>query len=524
MKTFLSIHQDKIVGTLSMFDRMIFKGYLTGFFPKGAFGAYLWRKGVLLKDFGNYVEERTQTLKAHLEGMAQAAYLSSSKESKEELARAIAERDGITEGLVCIFSVLESCMSFDVRGNHQTHKLEVVRRQRKCLHYYAYYLDREFGLMHLRLQSWFPFDLQIYVNGREWLARTMGAAEAELANIRRGALLHDIGKMGVPDSILLKPDKLTDEEWETMRKHPMYAYEMLSPIHYLRPALDIPYCHHEKWDGSGYPRGLQGEGIPLAARIFAVVDVWDALTSDRPYRKAWKKENALEYIREQAGKHFDTRLERDVALKIIRTEQFAQAVLERILKRFEREAKALARLTHPNIVPVIDYGEHEGAPYLVMPYLPGGTLKQKLGRPMPWQDAVRLLMPVAQAWNMLTSKALFTAMSNHPISSSPSRESRRFPTLESPKSWRAKRPSHSQARGLEWEHPNTCRQSKGWVKGLTPAPIFTRWGSSSTKWSPDENPLPRIPRWQWSSSTSVSRCRVPAALCLDCRSRWNGFS
>ena len=178
MQTFLSIHQDKIVGTLSMFDRMIFKGYLTGFFPKGAFGAYLWRKGVLLKDFGHYVQESTQKLKAHIEGLAQVAgrpmeYLTSSKESKEERARAIAEREGITEGLVCIFSVLEPCMSFDVRGNRQSHKLEVVRRPRKCLHYYAYYLDCEFGLMPIRLQSWFPFELQIYVNGREWLARQL---------------------------------------------------------------------------------------------------------------------------------------------------------------------------------------------------------------------------------------------------------------------------------------------------------------------------------------------------------------
>ncbi len=179
METFLSIHQDDIVGTLSMFDRMIFKGYLTGFFPKGAFGVYLSRQRVLLKDFSNYVQEHTKKLKAHIEGMAQEAgrplqYLSSSKgQSKEDLARSIAERDGISTGLVCIFSVLEICMSFDVQGNHKTHKLEVVRRQRKCLHYYCYYLDAEFGLMHIRLQSWFPFDIQVYVNGREWLARQL---------------------------------------------------------------------------------------------------------------------------------------------------------------------------------------------------------------------------------------------------------------------------------------------------------------------------------------------------------------
>jgi len=122
------------------------------------------------------------------------------------------------------------------------------------------------------------------------IARRMGIKDEELAHVRRGALLHDIGKMGIPDSILLKPGKLTDEEGEIMRKHPLYAFEMLSPIDYLRPALDIPYCHHEKFDGSGYPRGLKGEQIPLAARIFAVVDVYDALTSDRPYRPAWPRE------------------------------------------------------------------------------------------------------------------------------------------------------------------------------------------------------------------------------------------
>jgi putative nucleotidyltransferase with HDIG domain len=137
------------------------------------------------------------------------------------------------------------------------------------------------------------------------LARVAGMTEDELVHVRRGALLHDIGKMGVPDSILLKPDKLTDEEWVAMRKHPTYAYELLLPIAYLRPALDIPYCHHEKWDGSGYPRGLKGEQIPLAARLFAVVDVWDALRSDRPYRQGWLEEKVFEYIKAGSGTHFD---------------------------------------------------------------------------------------------------------------------------------------------------------------------------------------------------------------------------
>jgi response regulator RpfG family c-di-GMP phosphodiesterase len=140
------------------------------------------------------------------------------------------------------------------------------------------------------------------------LARAMGLDEEEIEHVRRGALLHDIGKLGIPDQILLKPGPLTEEEWVIMRTHPTLAYQWLSPIDYLRPALDIPYCHHEKWDGSGYPRGLAGEQIPLAARIFAVVDVWDALSSDRPYRKRWPDEKVHAHLCEQAGSHFDTQV------------------------------------------------------------------------------------------------------------------------------------------------------------------------------------------------------------------------
>lgn len=137
------------------------------------------------------------------------------------------------------------------------------------------------------------------------LAERVGMSNGEKQDLWRGALLHDIGKMGVPDAILHKPGELTDPEWEVMRQHPVYAYNMLAPITYLRHALDVSYCHHEKWDGSGYPRGLKGEEIPLTARVFAVVDVFDALTSDRPYRNAWPKEKVYEYIEEQAGKQFD---------------------------------------------------------------------------------------------------------------------------------------------------------------------------------------------------------------------------
>jgi putative nucleotidyltransferase with HDIG domain len=137
------------------------------------------------------------------------------------------------------------------------------------------------------------------------LARALGVSDADLVHVRRGSLLHDIGKMGIPDRILLKPGPLTEDEWEIMRRHPVYAFELLSPISYLRPALDIPYCHHERWDGTGYPRGLKGATTPLAARAFAVVDVWDALRSNRPYRAAWPEERVSEHMRGLSGTHFD---------------------------------------------------------------------------------------------------------------------------------------------------------------------------------------------------------------------------
>jgi HD-GYP domain-containing protein (c-di-GMP phosphodiesterase class II) len=137
------------------------------------------------------------------------------------------------------------------------------------------------------------------------LARKIGITGMELANIRRGTLLHDIGKMGLPDSVLLKKGPLDPEEEQIMKTHPQLAYDMLVSIPYLRHALDIPYYHHEKWDGTGYPHGLKGDEIPLAARLFAVVDVWDAVVFDRPYREAWTRKEAIDYIREQSGIHFD---------------------------------------------------------------------------------------------------------------------------------------------------------------------------------------------------------------------------
>jgi putative nucleotidyltransferase with HDIG domain len=140
------------------------------------------------------------------------------------------------------------------------------------------------------------------------LARKLQVHESQMTHIWRGALLHDMGKLGVPDAVLFKPGPLTPEEWGIMRQHPTHAYEMLAPVAYLKRALDIPYCHHEKWDGTGYPRGLSGEQIPLGARIFAVADVWEALNADRPHRPAWTRAAALAYMRAQSGVHFDPRV------------------------------------------------------------------------------------------------------------------------------------------------------------------------------------------------------------------------
>ncbi|MGC8778037.1 MAG: HD domain-containing phosphohydrolase, partial [Candidatus Caldatribacteriaceae bacterium] len=151
------------------------------------------------------------------------------------------------------------------------------------------------------------------------LAQELGITGEPLTYIRWGALLHDIGKLGVPDSVLLKPGPLTEKEWAIMRKHPLHAYEMLRNIPHLAKAMDIPLYHHERFDGKGYPMGLEGEKIPLPARIFAVVDVYDALTSDRPYRKAWTKEKALQYIMEESGKAFDPEVV-EVFLRLVKNQ------------------------------------------------------------------------------------------------------------------------------------------------------------------------------------------------------------
>jgi hypothetical protein len=183
MDIFLEKHQDAILGVVEGFDRLIFKGHLTSMFPQGAFGRYLFKRGILLKDAGKFFEAETERIKQHAMDSAEQAgrpyiYLESahthaSGQSKEAMARAIAERDGISEGLVCIFSVLETCSSFAVVGNHKTHHLEVVRRQRKCLHLYWYLIHPDFGWMHVRIQTWAPYPIQIYINGREWMCQQL---------------------------------------------------------------------------------------------------------------------------------------------------------------------------------------------------------------------------------------------------------------------------------------------------------------------------------------------------------------
>jgi len=183
MKTFLTVLQDQISGQITFFDRMIFRGHLLGFYPKDAFKHFLLSQKILLKSFDWYVTTMTKTLKEHIEELAKKAgrpmiYLATAMttargKSKEDLAREIAEKEGIAEGLICVLYTMENCKSFRVRGNPETKKLEAVCTPRKCLHYYFYLIDPEFGFMHVRLQSWFPFQIQIYINGREWLARQM---------------------------------------------------------------------------------------------------------------------------------------------------------------------------------------------------------------------------------------------------------------------------------------------------------------------------------------------------------------
>lgn len=214
----------------------------------------------------------------------------------------IASRVGLFTGGSLLLALFFGTLAHETRESSTRHRfnLELARAYDSTLEGWARALD----LRDNETEGHTHRVAQLTVR----LAHGMGLRDADLVHIRRGALLHDMGKLAVPDSIMLKPSALTDEQAEIMHRHPDYAHELLSPIAYLRPALDIPYCHHEKWDGTGYPRGLRGEEIPLAARIFAVVDVWDALRSDRPYRVAWTEERAKAYIQEQAGIHFDPKV------------------------------------------------------------------------------------------------------------------------------------------------------------------------------------------------------------------------
>lgn len=218
MEQFLSIHRDTVDGTLSMYDRIIFKGHLTRLFMGDAFQRFLVTQRVLLKEFGSYVAKTTEELKAEVKNLAQQAgrpyiYLDSAitkakGQSKEELARAIAAKDGVSDGLICVFSTLEACSSFGVRKNPATHKLEIERQRRKCLHFYFYYFDAEFGFLHIRLQSWFPFTIQVYLNGREWLGRQLQQQGIE-AERYENAFLH----LADPAAAQQSCERFAHREW-----------------------------------------------------------------------------------------------------------------------------------------------------------------------------------------------------------------------------------------------------------------------------------------------------------------------
>ena len=221
MDTFLSIHQGSLIGTLTTFDRMIFKGHLTMLYPNGAFARLLNRQGVWLKDFKPYVEAVSQQIKQHAEQLAtqggrpfrylEGCMTAKNGQSKEALAQQVAAEDHLKEGLVCVFYTLEPCYTFTVRGNRQTHKLEVIRRRSKCLHYYFYYLDAELGFIHIRLQSWFPFQIQVYVNGRECLSRTLD--QQHIAYARYDNTFTQIDDLAVAQAFC---EKFAHFEWPSL--------------------------------------------------------------------------------------------------------------------------------------------------------------------------------------------------------------------------------------------------------------------------------------------------------------------
>ena len=195
----------------------------------------------------------------------------------------------------------------EINSELQQTNYELIQAYESTIEGWGHALD-------LRDQETEGHSQRVAVMTRE-IAREVGIPEEDLVHLTRGALLHDIGKMAISDNVLLKESKLTTEEREIMRLHPLHAYEMLSSIEYLKPALDIPYSHHERWDGSGYPQGLKGDEIPLGARIFAIADTWDAMTNERRYHKPWSAELACEHIKTRAGSHFDPELV-EVFLKI----------------------------------------------------------------------------------------------------------------------------------------------------------------------------------------------------------------
>ncbi len=242
--------------------------------------------------------------------------LRSQRRAEEQRERLLEQNTGLVESLQDqtaqlqqVIGELESALEANRKANLSL-ELEIAQRMVAQRNLTAAYDDLLQGLtnaLELRDQDTEGHSQRVTQLTVD-LARQMGMPENEIGDLWRGALLHDLGKIGIPDAILNNPGQLNDEELEVMHRHPTYAYELLKKIDYLRNAIDIPYCHHERWDGSGYPRGLKGEEIPLAARVFAVADVWDALRSNRPYRPAWTDDAAWEYITSQSGKHFDPRV------------------------------------------------------------------------------------------------------------------------------------------------------------------------------------------------------------------------
>lgn len=203
MGAFEELHQDRVLGSLAMFDRMIFKGRLTALYKQNGARCFLWSQGVALKDFTPYAKWTTAQIADRVRGLAEAAgrpvisfdhvKTRNYAQRKDDLAKSIAERDGIEEGIICVISAVEPCMSFEVRKHHKTKTIDIYRRERRCLHHYLYLVDKEFGFMHVRIQGWMPYDCQVYINGREWLARRLD--EEGIAYLRHDNALLRVGDL-----------------------------------------------------------------------------------------------------------------------------------------------------------------------------------------------------------------------------------------------------------------------------------------------------------------------------------------